>query len=68
MLKQNYNQLLVRYKNAEIYMNNPNIPFSEKEKYINEVCKITERLGILLDSIKNYTQEEALNGFKEGGK
>jgi len=62
-MKNRYNQLLSRYKQAEIYMNNPSIPIHKKEMFTDELFKITERLGILLDSIKDYTYEEAMNGF-----
>lgn len=63
MIKNRYNQLLSRYKQAEVYMNNPKVSNTQKEAYLPELRKITEKLGILLNSIKEYTEEEALNGF-----
>ena len=63
MLKNNYNMLLSRWKYAEQYMDNPNIAIEKKMPFQDELFKINERLGILLDSIKEYTVDEALNGF-----
>lgn len=63
MLRNHYNILLKRYKDAEVLMNNPNIPLEKKIKSVSKLKTITDRLGILLESIKDYTEEEALNGF-----
>lgn len=54
--KQEYNQLLARWKTAE--------GLTLEIKHIPELRKIINRLSVLLMNIGTYTDEEALNGFK----
>ena len=63
MIKKQYNQLLNRYKQAEIYMDNQAISIKQREIYVPELKKITDRLGKMLEVIGEHTQDEALNGF-----
>jgi hypothetical protein len=63
-MKKQYNQALKSYKNAENYMDNPNISLERKIKRVPEVQEITRKLSNLLNIIKTYNIDEALNGFK----
>jgi hypothetical protein len=45
-------------------MDNPNISLERKIKRVPEVQEITRKLSNLLNIIKTYNIDEALNGFK----
>ena len=57
-IKQEYNKLLARWKKAEILTYLP-------EKHLEALKNLTIQLSEILDNIKNYTHEDAINGFKE---
>ena len=61
--KQAYNLLLVRFKRGESYMNNNDIPLTQRERQIPQFKKIMDELSALLNEIKTYTSKEALEGF-----
>ena len=63
MSKIHYNMELSRYKDAEKYMNRPDVSIAEKAKWIPELQKIQNKLSTILDAIGNYTRDEALEGF-----
>lgn len=62
--KEQYNELLSRYKNAEEYLDNPGIELSEREKYIPLALEIVGKMNKLLKQIVEYTEHEMLNGFE----
>jgi len=62
-LRAKYNQLLVREKNAEKYLNDNSIPLEEREKWMPKYKDICERLNELLKQIKFYTADNILSGF-----
>ncbi|EKD99362.1 MAG: hypothetical protein ACD_22C00283G0003 [uncultured bacterium] len=63
-LKLKYNALLLRYKKAEAFMGNDSIPAVDKLKYVDTLNGITHKLGSMLNEIENYSEGEALCGFK----
>lgn len=60
-LKQTYNKTLRRFYNGCNYLD---LHPEEEKKYYSVVKDLYVRLGKILSIIKNYTEEEALNGFK----
>ena len=65
---EQYNQLIKREKKGEAYLDNPEVPAQEKEKWIGEFQKIIRALNDLIWLIekelgRNMTSEEILNGF-----
>lgn len=59
-----YNQHLERAIKAQKYLDNKSIPIEQREKWVPEYQSICEALSELLDVIGEYTQEEALEGFR----
>lgn len=64
-IRQDYNKLLERHDKAAAYLDNSDILLAEKEKWTDEYKKIIRKLSDMLIEIYNYTQEEAMYGFKE---
>ncbi len=62
--KQLYNVLLERHSKALKFFDNNTIANDKKETWIPQYIEIVESLGDLLDTIKVYTRDEALEGFK----
>ena len=69
-LKAKYNQLLERYRKAEIYMNIYHLEgeelataISEREKHIPEFRKIMDEMGEILKQIGDYTKNDIWQGF-----
>jgi hypothetical protein len=66
---QAYNDLIDRYKKAEKYLEDNEIPITEREKRIPEATKLMNRMSKAIDVFRengiNMTQEEVFNGFKE---
>lgn len=60
-LKKQYNYYLKRYLDGCNYIyEHPN----EAEKYEGAIVKFIDKLNYLLGEIKEFTNEEAINGFK----
>ena len=62
-IKQHYNIELSRYKDAEKFMNRSDVSIAVKAKWAPEMKKITNKLSIMLNQIKDYSEDEALEGF-----
>jgi len=63
--KLKYNELLQREIKSKLYLDNQNIDIEIIEKkYIPAYLKITKELSKMLNDIKIYTPEDALEGFK----
>jgi len=62
--KQEYNKLLDRYYKADKYFEDENIPIKIRHEQLENYQKILLELSRLLVIIKNYTNKEALEGFK----
>ena len=65
-LKKKYNQLLLRSKQGEAFMDDPKIPSEIKEKHAAHYTQIMEQLSNLLAQIGSYTNSEATDGFDIG--
>jgi len=68
-LKEKYNKLLQREKNAEIYFSNPLVEQSKKDACMEEFLKITRGLSKMTQTYKEITgremtSEEVLNGIE----
>lgn len=64
-LKQQYNKLLKRYKDAEAYIDDKQRSQQELDKWLPEFCKIVRELNFILAKIGPHEPDEAVNGFKE---
>lgn len=64
--KQEYNKLLDRYQKAVEYFDRVDITQDEKEKYFQHYNEILYRLNFLLGKIVIYTEQEIMEGFKNG--
>ena len=66
-IKQEYNALLVRWKKAEIYMENEEIKYENRIKYADELYDLLQKMNYLLDQLQEQniktTEHEILNGF-----
>lgn len=65
---EQYNRLIKREKKGAAYLDNPDIPTQEKEKWIGEFQKIIKALNGLIPYIekaagRKMTSDEILNGF-----
>lgn len=68
-LKQEYNKLLKREKNAENFLDNVATP-KDIEKWTPEFIKITVELSAIINKFKSssgrdMTVDEIINGFKD---
>lgn len=63
--KKEYNKLLKRFNDAEIYFDREDVPQSEKEKFLLNFQEILKGLNHLLSKIEVYTEQEILGGFDE---
>ena len=67
-LKKEYNQYLLRFIKAEVFMDNPMIPSDMKEKHIPELQKILQNLNVLLEEILRLgeivTEKQLRGGFR----
>lgn len=63
--QKEYNKLLKRYKDANVYFEREDIPQAEKEKFLPNFQKILTELSYLLSKVGIYAKEEALEGFHE---
>lgn len=61
-----YNKLLKRFYKAEKYFDRKDIPYTEKEKQIENFKKILKGLNYLLKKVGPHNKEEVLGGFKLG--
>jgi len=61
--KIRYNELIVRYKNAEKFMDDDTIDIGLREKYIPNLQKLMGEMSKTLDIIGSYSNHEILNGF-----
>lgn len=62
--KRKYNKLLERHKKAEAYLENENIEYEKRKKWLPEYERILSQLNYLLWRIGDYKKEEILGGFK----
>ena len=62
-LKLYYNELLIREKRAEAYLDNPARTSIEHEKWMPEFEKILVELNNALEKIKNFKTDEVVLGF-----
>lgn len=70
---EQYNRLIKREKKGAAYLDNPDVPAQEKERWIGEFQKIIRALNDLICLIekelgRNMTSEEILNGFTGAAK
>lgn len=65
--KKAYNHLIVRYKKAEKYLNDNNIPLATREKHLDEFKKIIQALNEAMETFRKYgikmTSLEITEGF-----
>jgi hypothetical protein len=75
-LKRKFNELLIRRDRGEIFLDNPNIPLEQKEKWADTFKDILRQMNELAAAIEatghKLTDEEVLEGFnfsspEEGG-
>jgi hypothetical protein len=63
-----YNKLITIHNKAAEYLDNNNIPLSQREKKIPEYKKIVDKLNELITEFDKhgikYSSNEILNGFK----
>ena len=64
--KQQYNILLERFDNANIYFENTKVSQEDKENQLKNYQIILNGLNELLSKIVNYEQSEILGGFHIG--
>jgi len=69
ILKEKYNKLLQREKNAEIFFDNKDIPQDKKDACMEEFLKITRGLSKMTQVYRELTgremtSEEVLNGIE----
>lgn len=65
-LKKRYNALLIRYKKAGKFFDNPNITTAEKEKYLNKFIEILgdmNKIGFLLEAAGENIEDFYYDGF-----
>jgi len=67
--KQKYNDLLLREKKAELFLENSKVSQADKDKWMPKFVEITEQLSLLMREYKKttgeeMTTEEVLQGFK----
>lgn len=65
-----YNDLISREKKGFVYLENPDIPHVEKEKWLPEYAKITMALNemiVILEKLmgRKMTKLEILNGISQ---
>ncbi|CDX01273.1 Hypothetical protein DPCES_1386 [Desulfitobacterium hafniense] len=65
--KLQYNQILERYKKAELWLDSPMRTEPEVQKWMPEFEKIVDQLNLLLFAIGEHTTDEAVNGFNMTG-
>lgn len=61
--RKEYTLLLEKEKKAEAYFNDEKIDNKEKEKWIPDYNKITDRLAELLMNIRHYTPDNIIFGW-----
>lgn len=68
-LKKQYNQLLHRHDEGKLYLDNPKIPFADREKQIPLFRQVCEKMNDILTSFERqsvpFTEKDALYGFEE---
>lgn len=69
-LKEEYNKLLEREKKAAQYLDDNTKPIAEREKWIPQYKNIIDRLGAIIDELRQLgykmTDNEIIEGFKGG--
>ena len=63
--KKRYNELLIREKNGEKYMNDESIPYAERQLSAPLYAAILKELNDLLREIGRYSVDDIVNGFPE---
>mgnify|MGYP001359660033 CR=1 FL=1 len=70
-LKQEYNRVLLLIRQGSEYLDNPDVPMKEKEKYAPAFQKLIERASAITREIEQSgikcMDEELRDGFKIGG-
>ena len=68
-LKNEYNSVLPRMNKAMVYMDNPEVSDTEKDKYVPAFKTIERKLDGLIADIKQagyvMTPDDIINGFRE---
>ena len=66
--EQEYNNILLRYYKAAVWMDNQSIPVKTREKYLPQFYTRLVELNQAFKKIKElgveYTDKDLLNGFK----
>ena len=66
-LKQQYNTMLGRIKNGEVFLDNPDIPLPGREKQVLSFITLTRQAGAVLQELMQlgitYTKQEFEEGF-----
>jgi len=63
-VKQQYNQLLKRYNNAEIYFARQDVSIEEKQAQAIPLQRLVNEMSEIID-LYDLTDEQILNGFAE---
>ena len=61
--KNRYNQLLEKYQSFVAYLNDLDIPEEDRIKHIPIYKEICDSLNEILGEVKEYSHDEAINGF-----
>jgi hypothetical protein len=61
--KLRYNELLLRTRELEAYLDNETLPREDREAKIPEYKALLKALAELLEKIDGYTPEERIDGF-----
>jgi hypothetical protein len=66
-LKREYNKVLKRHHKAALYMDDCNVPISQRETFLPEYKNIIDRLNTILNIFEinkiEYSTKEGLGGF-----
>lgn len=67
--KKAYNVLVERYRKAEKYLDNNDIPMSEREKHIPEAIRLINKISKGIDVFREngieITEEQIFKGFTD---
>lgn len=63
--RKEYNKQLDRFYKAEKFFESEDIPYEEKERFLEDYNKLLEGLNKLLKKVGPYTNKEMLEGFDE---
>jgi hypothetical protein len=69
-LKEEYNKYITVENKIGSWLDDPNVPLEAKEPHLPKYQELTNKLSRLLNKMKDagieFTDNEALKGFREG--